>query len=70
MEPVIYSPSGYRSVKAIPRERGEAPEESHVVSFIHPEAEPVPLSIDVGAWEIVRRVRFRPTASRVCARAA
>ena len=50
--------------------RVEAPEESHVIRLIHAKTEPVPVSFDIGACGIVRRTGLRPTASRVCARAA
>ena len=57
-------------MKGSTSERAEAPEESQVVRLIHPEAEPVPASIDVGACGIVRRTRLRPTVSRACAKPA
>ena len=41
------------------KHRGEEPEETQVVTLIHPKAEPVPVPSDMGAGEIVRRSGFR-----------
>lgn len=42
-------------------ERGDLPEETHVVRLIHPTAELMPGSIDGGAGEISRRAGFGGT---------
>lgn len=54
----------------LPKAERQHEKESHVVGLIDTQTEPVPVSIDIGACGIVRRTGLRPTASRVCARAA